>query len=353
MQVIESLVVCLALMLLVLYQCKFVHKGEISNYLSIENTTSIRGGLSVLIVLHHLSGYYTTTTFLTLFKHIGFFVVGLFFFLSGYGLMFGLRNKQGYLHGFLKRRVFKLLIPYWLANVIYVLVRVLLGEAFNFQQFVLSMVGGGLFTESGLINGPGWYIFIQIILYILFFVSYRKKHNHMLFGSLYLLLVCVLVTYGEELYWRSLLAFPLGLFWATYKEQIDNIKGKQRVMAGTLFLITMAGSGVVAMLGVKNGYDVLLGFGQFVFCACLCVVSLNVLFYFNIGNKPLYFLGKWSNQIYLMHNLALIVSWKMLSICHIRQSILAFVIFTIATIFIFVVMLDKMCGFTHKHLDRT
>ena len=103
---IVSITILLFFLFCVFFKIRFSKKGEFfENYLSVETTRAIKGICAVLILLSHLCTYladYFTSLFL--FKFIGAMAVGGFFFVSGYGLQYGIMNKENYLKGFLKKR---------------------------------------------------------------------------------------------------------------------------------------------------------------------------------------------------------------------------------------------------------
>lgn len=340
---IDSLIVCAVLVATVLYKSDLVQHEEKYDCLSLENTVNLRGILSVLIVLQHLSGYYTAPGFMAIFKHIGFIVVGVFFFLSGYGLMSSRLHKADYMINFLKRRIVKLIVPFWVANLLYATIFWVIGYEFTVEKLMLSMLGIGIFTENGMINGPSWYISVQVILYILFFLAYRKNIRHVCFMFLFVLLTMALVLYGDELYWRSILAFPVGMLWAIYKQEIANIRQQApaAIWIGSVSVTFL--STFISVFGVVTDNGVLLGFGQLLFSASACVLLFLVLQFIKIGNCITHFLGHWSSEIYLMHKLALICSWKILSVSQINQLVFMFVVMTGVCIGVFSFLLKRIC----------
>lgn len=65
---------------------------------------------AIVVVISHLVKDYNLGIFNQLFD-FGTYSVALFFFLSGYGLMYSLQNKENYLNNFLKKGFPKLLSP--------------------------------------------------------------------------------------------------------------------------------------------------------------------------------------------------------------------------------------------------
>lgn len=116
--IIESAIVILSFCFICFYGMKLQRKCSEEKYLSKESTTNLRGLLAVGIVLHHASGYYTELSFISSFRYVGYLIVALFFFLSGYGLQYGFENKKRYMRSFLRNRLCVILIPYWIATTL-------------------------------------------------------------------------------------------------------------------------------------------------------------------------------------------------------------------------------------------
>ena len=106
----------------VLFFCYFIliivavaiNKKESSvDYLSVEYTTNFRGIAAIGVILHHMSERINAGVFFSKLSMIGYLLVTLFFFLSGYGLLVQYQKKKdGYLKGFLKKRVLYLGLIY-------------------------------------------------------------------------------------------------------------------------------------------------------------------------------------------------------------------------------------------------
>lgn len=69
------------------------------DYLSKENTKALKGIFAVFVLWHHLYQYsalITGTVIGIVFQAMGYLSVGMFFFLSGYGLTTSYRNRGVY-----------------------------------------------------------------------------------------------------------------------------------------------------------------------------------------------------------------------------------------------------------------
>lgn len=83
------------------------------DYLNYRDTVALRLLLLLGIFLFH-AGY----EFGYVFPNAGYTFVAGFFFLSGFGLEYSVSHKKGYLTNFLQKRVFGILIQYWIIQAI-------------------------------------------------------------------------------------------------------------------------------------------------------------------------------------------------------------------------------------------
>jgi membrane-bound acyltransferase YfiQ involved in biofilm formation len=87
-------------------------------------------------------------------RKVGILFVGIFLMISGYGLMYGLENKEDYLKNFWPKRLGKM-IPIF---AIVVIIDFIINKEINFSRAT---------------GGAKWYVYELIILYILFYISNR------------------------------------------------------------------------------------------------------------------------------------------------------------------------------------
>ena len=74
------------------------------------NIIALRGICAIEIMLGHI-GIVTGSIWLYPNRKAGILFVGVFFLLSGYGLMYSIENKKNYLKYFLYRKIQKLILP--------------------------------------------------------------------------------------------------------------------------------------------------------------------------------------------------------------------------------------------------
>ena len=197
----------------------------------------IKAAACLFIILHHLTQ--RTTVYgnidkgpINIFNDMGYMFTAIFFFFSGFGLITSLYSKRDYLDDFLIKRLPTVLLPFWLINIIYLLLnRFVYGK----REGVIEILKD-LFSLQ-LINGNGWFIIEITLIYLMFFVLFRliKSRN----AALTILCIAVLViipfvlTQGHKAdgakeawfqgeWWaNSTLSFILGMLYARFKNSWD------------------------------------------------------------------------------------------------------------------------------------
>ena len=135
------------------------------NGLDRDQSVALRGILCIMIMLDH-SALLTQAGFSAFFfKKAAFYVVGLFFALSGYGLTASWQQGGGSVRGFWRKRWKGAILPYLLLSVAAAAVRLLLGEKLTLKLALLSFVNGKPLVRYS------WFILVMIVLYILFWLS--------------------------------------------------------------------------------------------------------------------------------------------------------------------------------------
>lgn len=284
---------------------------EQTDYMSIEQTNSIKGICAALIMVSHMRQYLTAylpgDTVAQLCVGIaGQFTVAVFFFYSAYGVMYSLQNKSSYEAGFLRKRVFHIWLRFAFAVLCYLILSLALGTTYSASDYLLCWIGWSSLGNSN------WFAFVILALYLLTWgtlVATRKltgKRKHLTVATLLTvfslgLWVCLHLC-GKEAYWyNTLLCYALGIWFALKKESFDRFASKWYFRAGLWAVL-----GVTFLLCDRNdpaGYSL---------CA-LAVCLMVALFTKNIhvGNKALAWLGKHAFSIYLYQRIPMILLEKL------------------------------------------
>ena len=242
--------------------------------MSVKKSKNILGLFSILIMMHHL-GQKTSAAWvpaivrqrgLEVFVPIGYLLVSFFFFCSGYGLIKSMRTKEDYFKGFLVKRLNRVLMAFIITEVIYLIVR------------IVNDV-----TELPL-NPYSWFIYTIIILYIGFFLIYRKENkSSFLLMAVWILaysVICYILIKGN--WWMN--ATPVFLFGIYIADHEDKIKKKipMIIVSGVIFVVTFVLSENrdaiyrainISDYGIINIATIIL---QIVACSCFSLVIYSL-----------------------------------------------------------------------------
>ena len=157
------------------------------------------------------------------FMNLGACCVALFFFFSGYGLVFSYRKKgNDYLKSFLTHRLGKVVLPLIVAYAITLPVYAMQKGPINWYLLVETLGWGGPYLKYS------WYVTEIIGVYVLFYVSMKNKMQ--LNSKLLILSMLVLIFMGV-------------IWWQRYEEKVLSFLKKCNVpvlilvVAGMWFVV--------------------------------------------------------------------------------------------------------------------
>lgn len=200
-----------------------------------KRTSKIFRGIAILMVISsHYAGWMITSPQMPKLREfvggLGVFGVDIFFLLSGYGLVKSV-SKSGVTGLFLWNRIRACYLPY----LIIVGVISLWNKELNSGRDVWNYLTGLHY----------WYIYVQMVLYVLFAVSFVMKKTKEI-----ILTICVCIfTYwlfaiGRADFWElSNAAFLIGVYLATGEKYIDawiEKKGRKRMLTVLFAVAIMA-----------------------------------------------------------------------------------------------------------------
>lgn len=322
-----------ALLAVLLWKVKIFRKGEWNEgWLSVRQTKAIQGFAALCIILHHISQKtcadwlpkYQIIPGLEPFVPIGYILVSIFLFCSGYGLYRSYATKENYLKGFVKRRVLPVVLTGYLVSLLYFFARLWAGEKMTpFRVF-------GYLSCIRMCNTNGWFVYAMPLFYIGFYLAFRfckKERTALFFTSLVVISYVAVGTYvnhndwvmGGEWWYNSAHAFLLGLFFAKYEKKLVPHLQKHYalylVLALALLLPLWLGErfalGVFSYYGEYSHLKHAVVVGHRWVCLIsqmllstdvLCVVGLLGM-KMKIGNQILDFLGTITLELYLVHGL--------------------------------------------------
>ena len=286
------------------------------------------------VVLHHVTQEITGFGVInkgpiTIFNSIGILFTSLFFFFSGYGLIVSVRTKEAYLKTFLWKRLPTILVPFWIANIIAVLVRIFYMQipmdTKDIIQYVLGLV---------LINGNGWYIVEIFFLYLAFYLIFKVCKNQKI--ALVLLSIASLIpiviglhsghdtsTMGNhwfkgEWWYNSTIVFVMGIWVAHFKDRILTFAKKHYrgllITASILLVVAYVMEEYVRMvfgyysvtpINQRISNEAITLYAQMVLCLIFTWVVLLLNLKISLGNRVLQGISIISMEIFLLHGIFL------------------------------------------------
>ncbi|MDD6484609.1 MAG: acyltransferase [Clostridiales bacterium] len=275
--------------------------GDGAEVFGVVTTKSLKGLFASGVVLHHLCTYFCPPiTSLEVYRNLGFIMVSGFFLISGYGLTYSARKKEGYLNHFLLRRVLPIIVGFYLSAFAYCLMyrhyHVLTWEMFR------TIVTGANY----------WFIYAILILYIGFYISFRffKSQNApyacTVWTVLYMAVMFVkgLKAPGVYGYWwfNSCLAFAAGIWFCVYRDRILGFLDRgyiwKLVLSAAVFGAAFAG---VYLIEDKASLKILAC--ELIASVSFCVLVLQFCMRFKVNNIVLKSLGTVSLELYLVQAL--------------------------------------------------
>lgn len=327
-----------------LYGAKLYKKGEWNDgFLSLEQTKALQGFCAVCIMFHHIAQ--KTCAFwldpkviipgLEPFVRIGYWLVGIFLFCSGYGLYKSYREKENYLKSFVGKRILPLVLAFYSTAWIFLIARLLVGEKLGTVQMIYYITG------LQLSNTYSWFVCALPIFYLGFYLCFKyiKNENIALTGTCLVVLIYVIIGTVQdhnpwwmrgEWWYNSVHLLPLGMLFAKYEKSIvEKVKRKYvlYLVLGIIGIILLHNLSIFCE-DVFSYYGENWGAPDKVQRRWICLVSQQLTscaFVFTvfmagmklrIGNKMLAFMGTITLEFYLLHGLFVeLFGYSFMDIC--------------------------------------
>lgn len=259
-------------------------KGEI---ISLDTALCVKGLAAYFIVLHHFAQKSPPYNPLFLFRPVGFLLVSIFFFLSGYGVT---KSRVATLTQFVKKRFLRTFLPFIIANAVG-------------AYFVASYLGENLDGQWGVrlllldYDSTQWFVYAILAFYIFHFVSFS------LFSESFAPIFCgaLLVVYAafcelilkNSVYSNSCMAFFLGVMVAVNEARLVSVLSKSAKVSLVFVLLFL-----LSFVAFKTTGFVLFAYlTSCLFCCVFVLFSIN----YRLRSSLLSFLGGISYEIYVVH----------------------------------------------------
>ena len=278
-----------------------------TDYLSVDKTNSIKGLFIILVFFSHISGYMQLSEapinriyFIFNYGIMCQGVVSVFFFYSGYAMMLSCVKKgREYVRSIPGKRVFKVLLHFDIAVLIFLLVQTALGERFSISQILLSL----LCIKS--LGNSNWYIFAILIMYLITFISFLigKKNQKTVLAIAFALTLayCLIISrFMNSIWYDTVFLYPLGMLWFTCKDKIEqffiNKKYFYYVALGSvvaIFALTIPFRNIIIVSIFKNA----------LFGIIVILLTMKV----QVHNRVLSFFGRHLFSLYILQRIPMLV----------------------------------------------
>ena len=326
-------ILCFCYIIIMFYKSKFAGFSKYhDNFLSLENTKSLRGIVSIAIFVHNYADRFKLFTnhylLQQIFNNSPATYVGIFFFLSGYGIMKGFNTKKNYSNFFLLKRLPSIIIPQYTSYIFYFFAIFYIGrgswytdrnprinphvkESFNSQK---KWIFTTIFSIT-IPNSCSWYIISVIWYYIIFYILYKFIKRDWLKFLILIILTIVNIRTGfgyapKNFYWftyiswhKAPLNFTIGLIFARYETIIITVYKKYYYCFLLFFSSTLIFG--YNILKTHSKYDKIKLYYYYILANNIIGLSgvqviLLFLMKFQLNNFILSDLGEISAEIYLL-----------------------------------------------------
>ena len=280
---------------------------SLRDYISKQESDCLKGLFSLCVVACHLRGqisFFNNSLIGQILTVAGYLSVAVFFFFSGYGLTLSSLNKgKDYVKHFPKRRLLPFYCNYLIAVVIYLIFHLLSSKSIEPKLLLKSFTFGGTYVAGG------WYLQTILLIYIAFYLISRfsSKHKILLLQLfvLFYIAVCIII-FDSTLQYESILAFLLGVIWATSRQSIDELLSKRMY-----YFIYLFSSTIIFVLTLLCGntsflrFDVLRVISKMMSAVAFVLVVNAVVMKIRFSNIITRMLGNIYFEIYITHGIFL------------------------------------------------
>lgn len=288
-----------------------LEEADIDENLSVELTGTLKGILCLAIFFNHFTGWFLQQNPVSyVLVHCGSQAVSVFFFLSAYGLYRKYSNRK-LDKTFIFKRIAKLMIPYWICEIIYSLVSVLgkvpIKVDINPRNVLIAALG--LVDKSEIVENA-WFVTAIAFMYICYYLSSKVFPNiKMSLKLLIIILIFSVITKGKWI--TSSLVFPLGVFIAESEMKIREQIKRRFWLLLLLFTVLFAMGITLKYVGQYLDKNVLMDFSDVITSILTPIVLFIVLTRIRIGNVITKFLSSISYEFYLLHGLMIRISYSL------------------------------------------
>jgi peptidoglycan/LPS O-acetylase OafA/YrhL len=260
------------------------------------STTCIKGILCLHVMLHNLGLDYKGNSEIMeiVCEHTGGIGVGVFFFLSAFGII---RSYQAKGNKYLLKLIFVHIVKLYIISVLVNLVTYLVFFQGSFEKtdLLLRIFNLDVFNDFNRMNRHGWYIPTIIGMYLIFAIvfylfSFLKTEKKFIIAGIVLAVIATGFRIGAQIadkggmYTREMPCFSIGCLYAVFYDKFNELAKKYFTLAFWLLFVAF-----------WIGFFTFEPIGAYAICLMLIVVSQKITYYHPIS----FFLGKICLGVYL------------------------------------------------------
>lgn len=291
----------------ILFSLRPNRKGFNVDYLSIPTTNAVKGIFILLVFIKHAtpyvvnSGYVGSKVFNYVDTHVGQWIVAMFLFYSGYGIMESIAKKgEAYVNSIPAKRVLTVLVNFDIAVLCFIVVALILGKTYSPLHYLLSLIG----WEA--VGNSNWYIFVIMLCYLIAYVSFRKNryiHTYIQGAVLCFILLALSVialSFVKPNWWfDTMLCFGAGIFYSIFKEKIEGFVKRHYWSTLGVLLLILVGIHHIPLFAkglVYNAFCI-------VFCGLIVTFSMRV----QVNSRALIWCGQNLFPLYIYQRIPMII----------------------------------------------
>lgn len=287
-------------------------KRTVGEALSLEQGSCVKGLAALLLVLVHIGNSLSYPGFYSYLSSFGYLLVAVFFFYSGYGITKKSVSDPRYFTKRIPNRIIYLIKMVVVTEFIYYAVEtIVMRKQFTAKEFLFALLG------VNLLNGAMWYIVALIIIMLCHYFIVNSLHKSENLGGGYTVSAAISVTIyiiisvlRGRAPWemQSCIAFVLGNAIAENEQKIMRIlkKNSTAICNCVIFASSFVAPYIVRYFLRADFSGVRVLFGSIASVAFVCIV-LVALSWCEIGNTFIKRIGKISTEIYLSHQLIILL----------------------------------------------
>lgn len=285
------------------------YKSQTKYSFSLERSIILKALLPIFIIFHHIALQISIPYFTKDFSQAGSFIVGIFFFISGYGLQYKKENNKLYLSD-LGKRLIKLIAPTVIPAILYWSIYLSIEKGNNNWEWSY------IWSHNYFILPYSWFIPILIAINCSYYIIayFTKRYFILIFGLSLYIMFYTMRHYNMPIWmFQNLFCFLLGMIYQKCEHNENKIKFHHIFLIGFCLLC------ISYLLKNKSWVDFqsLIGTSGFIILYSICKLPAT--------SRVINFLYSISYEMYLCHGISFLILLS-ISSYHIAYILLSIIL---------------------------